>query len=360
MSTVKRGASAPVILAAVVVCAWGFSQARAIVVPFLIALLITAMTAPLVFRLTARRVPRGVAVGVGLLTSLVALVGLGALLSFAMSAIGGRLPDYQERAATLITSVTAWLSEHGVAMQPDDLRAMVDPGDVITGVSTLFRSVAGIVSRLTLVMLLVGFLLFEATTFRQKLERVLRDEDDFRSLRDGMRELNAYVAVKSVTSAATGVLAGLACWAVGVDVPLAWGLLAFLLNFIPTVGSIIAAIPPTLMALVMLGWPSALAVLTAYIGINFVIGNMIEPRVMGETLGLSPFIVFLGMVIWYAMLGPVGALLSGPLTMLLRIWLLHTEDLRWLGVLLGPAAADEAEAEPRAEATPAEEPAAAQ
>jgi predicted PurR-regulated permease PerM len=142
--------------------------------------------------------------------------------------------------------------------------------------------------------------------------------------------------VKTWVSLLTGVLAGVALLIIGVDYPLLWGLLAFLLNYIPTLGSIIAGAPPTLLALVQFGWKRALIVVAVYVAVNTVMGNVLEPRFMGKKLGLSTLVVFLSMVFWGWVLGPVGMVLCVPLTMLVKIVCGESKELRWASVLLGP------------------------
>ena len=133
----------------------------------------------------------------------------------------------------------------------------------------------------------------------------------------------------------------MATWVIGVDYPVLWGLLAFLLNYIPTLGSIIAAIPPVLLAMVQFGWTWALVVAMVYLAINICIGSLLEPRLMGRRMGLSTLVVFLSMVFWGWVWGPIGMILSVPLTMLLKILLMHSDDLRWVGVLLGSGSPDD-------------------
>ena len=134
----------------------------------------------------------------------------------------------------------------------------------------------------------------------------------------------------------TGTLVALWVTLLGIDFPLLWGLLAFLLNYIPNIGSILAAVPVMLLALVQFGVGSALLVAVGFLAINMVMGNLIEPRVLGHGVGLSPLVVFLSLVVWGWVLGPVGLLLSVPLTMTLKIALESSDETRWLAILLGP------------------------
>jgi predicted PurR-regulated permease PerM len=146
-----------------------------------------------------------------------------------------------------------------------------------------------------------------------------------------------YVFLKAIVSAGTGVLISLLMWALGVDFPLLWGLIAFMFNFVPNIGSVIAAVPAVLLALVQHGVGVAAGVGVGYIAINLVVGNVIEPKLMGEKLGLSTLVVFLSLVFWGWLWGPVGMLLSVPLTVIVKIALEHSDDFRWVAILLGPS-----------------------
>ena len=153
--------------------------------------------------------------------------------------------------------------------------------------------------------------------------------------------INRYMGIKTLTSVATGVIVALWLLILGVDYAMLWGLLAFLLNFIPSIGSILASIPAILLALIQLGTGSALLTGLGYLVVNIGIGTILEPRVMGHGLGLSALVVFLSIVFWGWVLGPVGMLLSVPLTMTLKIALNSKEDTRWIAVLLGSGASAE-------------------
>jgi len=334
--TGRTARNAALLLAAVVVIGAGLMQARALVVPLLLAGFIAAVTAPLVLWLRDRRVPAALAVTAGLLVDVLALVVFGGLLGAALTGLTGRLPLYQERFGELMANVVTWLTAQGVEVSAKSAAEMADPAVLLDMVGKLLQSVAAMVSRIFLVMVVVAFLLVEATTFRHKVREIL-GKRDLEALREAGSEVNSYLLVKTGTSLLTGVVVGVWCQLLHVDLPVLWGVLAFLLNYIPTVGSIIAAIPPVLLALVMQGTGTALVVGAGYLVINVSIASFIEPRLMGRALGLSPLVVFLSMVLWYWLLGPVGALFSGPLTMLVKTWLEFTDDLAWVAVLLGPA-----------------------
>jgi len=150
-----------------------------------------------------------------------------------------------------------------------------------------------------------------------------------------MDSLNKYLAIKTIFSLATGILVGIWLFILGVDYPILWGLLAFLLNYVPNIGSIIAAIPACLVALIQLGPVYALSAALGYLVLNIAIGSILEPRFMGRGLGLSTLVVFLSLVFWGWVLGPVGMLLSVPLTMIVKIALEGRDDTRKMAILLG-------------------------
>ena len=151
-----------------------------------------------------------------------------------------------------------------------------------------------------------------------------------------LNDVKQYMAIKTWVSLATGVLAAAWTAVLGVDYPLLWGLLAFALNYVPNIGSIIAAVPAVLLALVQLGLFEALMTAGGYVAVNLVMGNVVEPRFMGRGLGLSTLVVFLSLLFWGWVLGPVGMLLSVPLTITAKIALDSRKETRWIAILLGP------------------------
>ncbi len=333
----RRGRNAFIIGAAAVVVGYGIAEARPVLSVVLLAGFLAVTTAPLVLWLKRRGVPTIFAVLAGLLVDAAAVTVVGLVLGGAIAELGTRQELYRTRIDELITSTSAWLASHGIETSEEIIPGLTSPGALVEALGATLKSLASVVSRLVLVLFVTGFMLVEATTLRSKIRRVLHDREELTAIRETMREVKGFLAVKLGTSVATGILVGFWCRYLNVDLALLWGVLAFLLNFIPTVGSIIASIPPVILALVIDGPGTALAVAGGYTVVNAIIGSLIEPRLMGEALGLSPLVVFLSMLAWGYLLGPVGALLSGPLTMFLKNWLAHTEDLAWVAVLLGPA-----------------------
>ncbi|HJK89654.1 MAG TPA: AI-2E family transporter [Polyangiaceae bacterium LLY-WYZ-15_(1-7)] len=353
----RRAKNAASTAASIAIVAAALYFGRPVFSIVLLAGFIAAVTAPLVLWLRDKRVPSFLAVLAGLLVDALALGALGVVIGSAAAELATRKGFYIERFTDLLEGTRTWLVAHGVEVSGESLRGLADPKTLMDAFGMAFQSVVSVVSRTVLVLFVVAFMLIEATTLKRKILRVVTDNADLEALNEAGREVKGFLVVKLGTSLATGVVVGVWCHVLDVDLPLLWGLLAFLLNFIPTVGSILAAIPPTILALILHGPGIALAVMGGYLVVNMLIGSLLEPRLMGDALGLSPLVVFLSMLVWAFLLGPVGALLSGPLTMAVKTWLENTEDLGWVAVLLGPAPkAREADADTSAETGGAKQP----
>lgn len=238
-----------------------------------------------------------------------------------------------------------WLQLRRVTVVPQSRRSwrelvssQFDPGKVISMAANIAVSVSQLLSNTMLILLTVVFILLEASTFPKKLQAAFGDNPETqRRYQLIVARIRSYLVIKTAISLLTGLL--IAAWLRLFGVPFAglWGLLAFLLNYIPNIGSIIAAIPALLVAWLDLGLLVAAAACIGYVVVNMAVGNILEPRVMGRGMGLSALVVFCSMVFWGWALGPVGMLLSVPLTMAARVAFEGFDDTRWLGTLLGDA-----------------------
>lgn len=324
-------------LAAVVIVLAGLRAAAPVAVPVLLALFLAFVSAPLVFRLHARKVPYPLAVTIVLLFEAGLLVSLGLLVARSGARLQELLPAYRVRLGQLYAEAAEALNERGVEVQRENLSELLDPSALMNLAGSTLASVGSTLSTTLLVILVLAFALFDSARLFRTIEGhlVRTGHDDVLARISG--QVNRYLGVKTITSAVTGILLGTWCRILGVDFALLWGLVAFLLNYVPTVGSILAAIPPVLIALLVLGPGPALAVAAGYLAVNFAIGNVLEPRVFGQVLGISPVVVLLSIVIWGWLLGPIGALISVPLTMILKIALAESGEWAWLSDLMsGP------------------------
>ena len=334
-------------LAALVVIFAGVKAAEQLMVPFLLAAFIATIAATPVFYLQQRlKLPVGIAIALVVLALVVALLGVGALITQSVADFQAQLPTYQAGLADMQAQLQGMLAslgfKAGALPSLDPQQALSFAGQALAGLGSTLAN--GFVILLTVI-----FILAEATTFPAKLRTVLtnpaRDLPHFERF---AANVNRYIAIKTSVSLATGVFVGLALWAIGIDYPILWGVLAFLLNYVPTIGSLIAAVPPVLLAFIQIGLGGVAATALVFLVVNVVMGNVVEPRFMGRSLGLSTLVVFLSLVFWNWMLGPVGMLLSVPLTMTMKIALEANPATEWIAHLLDPA-----ESRRPANATPA-------
>lgn len=190
-------------------------------------------------------------------------------------------------------------------------------------------------------LIIMIFVLAESGRYAHKVAEVLHVRGpDLSRFQNTSRDIQKYLAIKTAVSIATGILAMLVCMIFKVDFPLLWGLVAFLFNYVPAIGSIVAGIPPVLLALILHGFWPATGVLVCYLAINVSIGNFIEPMLLGERFGLSTVIVILSVLVWGYIWGPVGMLLAVPLTMLVKVMLDNSSDLRWISTVMGKGSGD--------------------
>lgn len=334
-------------LAALFVVFAGLRLAADLVEPLLLALFLAVISYPIVRGLVAWRVPRALAVVLVLILDVAVVVGAGALIADILGDFQLRLPAYEQRLRLLLDELLAWLRAHGARIDAARVASLIEPGHVVAFAGRLLQSAMNVIGQLFLVLLVAAFLLLEAAVFGDKLRQILPDADEELSrLERAAIEIQKYLGVKTLSNVLTALLVGAISALFALDFPLLWAALAFTLNFVPSLGSILASLPPIAVALVLRGPAHAVAYAATYTALNLLVGNVLEPRILGRTLGLSPLVVLLSMIFWGWMWGPVGALLSVPLTMSAKIALAHTTDLAWLDTLLGPAPSPRAAADP--------------
>ena len=325
------------VLAAFVVVAGGMRIASEILIPFLAAIFVAVVSLPPTTLLVRVGFPRWMAAITVFIIVFMAAIGTTTAVATAATSFASELPQYEDLFRIKLEEFVAWMQGKGADITMDQVDDVLDPSLLFPYLQSALTSLLGLVQSTFFVLLTVIFILMEATVIPGKIQAIThRPDDDLARWKKVLRDLQGYLAVKTYTSLATGMLAGTGCWMLGVPYPIIFGLVAFVLNYVPALGSIIAAIPAVLLALVLNGPINALLFAALYAGINISIGNLLEPRIMGRRMGLSPLVVFLSLVFWGFVLGPVGMFLSVPLTMIVKILLEGTEDLRWLGILLGP------------------------
>ena len=321
--------------AAVVVIVAGLRVAAELIVPLLLAVFTAMILSSPLRWLKARGVPAAVAITLLIAAVIVSSLMVAAVVSAAIGDFRTALPSYATQFEGLSRDAVAVLANYGVVLEQSQWQALFDPSALFKMVANTLSSLGNALTNGLLILLLVVFILAEDQSFIDKLALTGGSAGGVASLRTFARSVNSYMALKSLISLATGITVWLWLWILGVDYAVMWGLLAFLLNFVPNVGSLIAAVPAVLLALLQLGVSGALLTAAGYGVINLFMGNFIEPRVMGRGLNLSPLVIFLSLLLWGWVLGPVGMLLSVPLTIMLKLALESRQQTAWVGAMLG-------------------------
>lgn len=323
------------VLAGLVVIIAGIKAAADLLVPFLLAVFISLIAAAPLSWLVRRAVPSTVAALLSVVMVLLFLLGFGVIISASLGDFNRLLPEYESNLQALVANSIVWLEDHGIVVSGTLLTDAIKPAVVMSYAADTFRRLSAVLSNGFLILLLVTFILLEAVDLPRKLALLSAPgSDKMPYFVQFQQHLNKYLIIKTCMSLLTGITVGLMLWGLDVDFPLLWGLLAFLLNYIPNIGSLISAIPPLLLALVDAGVSVMIAVAIGYFAINNLYGNILEPRLMGRGLGLSTLVVFISLIFWGWVFGPVGMLLSIPLTMVLKIALETNENTKWLAILL--------------------------
>lgn len=329
--------SVVVSLAAVVVIIFGMQMAKVLLVPFLIAAFLALISVRPMLWLQQKRLPGFLAALVIVSAMVLILAAVGTILGSSIADFTAALPEYQARLDVIVDGAINFFVKHLDGDQSmDSLADMVDPGWAMALAASILNSLKDVLTNMFLIIFMMIFMLLEASSFGTKVEAAFgRSANSLERPRMFLQNLGRYLGIKTIVSAATGLCAGILTWSLGLDFPLLWAMLAFLLNYIPTIGSIIAAVPAILLALVQLGPGAAGATAMGFAAINVVFGNVIEPRMMGYGVGISPLVVFVGLVFWGWVFGPVGMLLSVPLTMALKLALESDQRTRWIAIFIG-------------------------
>ena len=340
-----RGLVVVLALTGVLVSVLALREFASIVAPVLLALVLVIGVHPLTGILRRRGVPMWLAVTTTLVALIVAVLGLGSAMALSVAELAALLPTYQDSFTALVDDLRAWLGSLGVGH--DQILAAVgaiDFANVAALVGNLLLGVAGVFSNVLFLIFVIVFMGVDADGFSNRLARVRPQRPEIVGVLDTfVHGTRSYLLLTTVFGLTVAILDAGFLWWIGVPLPLLWGLLAFLTGYIPNVGYFIGLVPPALLALLEGGPGLMLAVIVAYAVINFVIQSVIQPKVMSDTVNLSLSLTFLSLIFWSFVIGPIGAVLAIPLTLLTKALLLDVDpNTRWMSSLLeggrGPSA----------------------
>lgn len=326
-------ASPLVKLASVVIILAGLIFAKVIIIPILLAIFITILTAPFLIWLQDKGLHSGFALMGVVIMLIIVMTLLGLLISSSLTDFMTNLPLYEDKFRKMISSVSVFIHDRGFDFADENIAELIDPAKMAQFASGIVKGFGSALTNGFMVVLLVIFMLLEVSVLPYKLRSIHADASSHAA--EFLLNVKHYMLIKSVFSFITGLLVYISLLFIGLDYALLWGVLAFLLNFVPNIGSIIAAVPALILALIQLGFLATVEVAIVFLVVNIVIGSVFEPKYMGKGLGLSTLVVFVSLIFWGWVFGPVGMLLSIPLTIMLKLGLEVNPQTKWIAVLLG-------------------------
>jgi len=326
-------------LAALIIILAGAMYAKTIIAPFLLALFISIICIQPITWLEKKRIPRWIAIIVIILGLVSLFFGFSSLIGGTLSFFLSNVSKYETTVTTISKSVIQFLNDKGLKIPEDQISSLIQPAKILEFTSGAMKQLFTLLGNTFLIFLIILFILMEFGSFSDKAKAITNGPDKsiayFSTI---LQDIRHYLGIKTLVCLSIGILIYIAMLIIGVDYPLLWALIAGLMNYIPNIGSIIATIPAFLFALVQLGLGGALWTLGAFMVIHNVLGNFIEPKIMGKGLGLSTLVVLLSLLFWGFILGLVGMFLAVPFTLTMKIILEQNDKTRWLAILLGTPA----------------------
>lgn len=326
--------------AAVVILVAGLQAAHGILGPIFLAMVLTIVVHP-ARNWLSRRLPSGVATALAIVAVVVGVVGLGVCMVLAVARFATLLGTYAGVAKERVDDLTAWLAKVGIGA--DEVRAIagsLDLSNLLGLASDALNGMFGLLSTLVFILAMCLFMAIDATALPRQLVLIgERRPGLVRALSSFAVGTRRYLLVSTVFGLIVAILDTIALYLLGVPAPLVWGLLAFLTNYIPNIGFIIGLVPPAILALLDGDLSLMLAVIAVYSLLNVIIQSVIQPKVVGEAVGLSVTLTFLSLIFWSWIMGPIGAVMAVPFTLFVRAIFVEADpEKSWLMPLIAGSA----------------------
>ncbi len=323
-------------IAAFIIIIAGVMYAESLIAQLLMAFFISIICAQPIAWLQKKKVPQGLAITMVFIGIIAIFVGFGELIGKSLSSFSEDAPIYEQNLQEMGESVIQFAEDNGIKISTDEMTKLFNPSKVMSITAGFLGQLGGFMGNAFTIFFLVLFLLMELDSFSVKTRAVVKGTGGSLAFLTKIgNSIRHYLSIKTMTSLLTGTLIWISLAIIGVDYAIIWALIAFLLNYIPNIGSIIAAIPAVIFALVQLGFGGVIWTIGVFVAVNMIIGNLVEPKMMGKGMGLSTFIVFVSLIFWGFMLGTVGMFLSVPLTMAIKIILEQNPKTEWIAIFLG-------------------------
>ncbi|PHS38945.1 MAG: pheromone autoinducer 2 transporter [Sulfurovum sp.] len=309
--------------------------ASELVVPLLIAIAIAIVLSPLLNYLERKHIPKVLSLMVLIFISLIPTIILGGYIGEEVRDFANNFQQTKGQFSASLVKFSHFMQGIGIQITQTELQEMLSKSNVSDIIKNLFSQAGSQFSNIFLIFFMVAFMLMESQLFYNKMMKITQTYDsNMEDMLKIIEKIKTYFLIKVKTSLLTGVSVFVVLWFYDVNYAYLWATLAFFLNFIPVIGSIIAAVPPVIMAFIDQGVMTAMWVATGYVLINMIVGNILEPKIMGKGLGLSALVIFLSMTFWGWIFGPAGMILSVPLTMIVQFIFSQYKETEWLSILL--------------------------
>ena len=322
--------------AAIVVLA-GIREISSIVGPVVLALVLVIAVSPVREWLTGRRAPTWVIVAIPLALVIVFLLGMVAVLTLSIAQLAQLIPTYSDQLNRLVADAQQWAASLGYgSTEISQALESLDPGQLLQLAQQLLSGLVGVLSSLFLIAVLLLAMSLDAPKFARILSNAGAERSSLiAALATFAQKVRRYLLVSTVFGLICAVLDVAALYLLSVPLPLLWGILALITNYIPNIGFIIGLVPPALLGLLDGGLKTMILVIVAYVAINVVIQSFIQPKFLGDAVGLSTTVTFLSLILWAFVLGPLGALLAIPLSLFTRALLVDSDPgAKWTATLL--------------------------
>lgn len=330
-------------IAAFIIVVTGIMYANTFVTSLLMALFISIIVSQPILWLQKKKIPQGVSIFLVFLITIIFMLAFGGVIANSFASFSENAPAYEGNLNQLSKNASQFLQNLGFDTSFENLKHIADPAKIMGFTAGALGEFGSLMGNSLTIFFLTLFLLLEIDSISIKVKAIFNGPaNSLMYLIKISENIRHYLSIKTATSLITGLIIWIALSILGLDYAIIWAIIAFLLNYIPNIGSIIAAVPAVLFSLIQMGVHGFLWTAIVFVAANMIIGNVVEPKMMGKGLGLSTFIVFLSLLFWGFILGTVGMFLSVPLTMAIKIAMEQKQSSKWFAIVLGTQ--EEAEA----------------
>jgi AI-2 transport protein TqsA len=315
---------------------------QAILLPFFIAIIIAFIFEPFFELLKKKRVPSFLAIVIVILCIVVIANVVSVFILTSIGPFTAGIPKYQDKFNSLLLYATDNLKNYGIdaiaLRESMNLKNIIQDSSVQNWITSLFTSIATIFGDFVLILIYVIFILSELGSLKRRVLRAFSEErarSIAKTMGDIFLDVRRYIVGKTVINLLHAILIGIILWLFDVDFYIVWAFLSFLMHYIPTIGSMIATILPFMTALVQFdSFATAIVILIILIVLANVVGNIIEPQILGDKLDLSPILLLLSLIMWGYVWGVMGMILSIPIMSMIKIVLMNFESTRPVAILM--------------------------